>query len=142
MTNRYFTPAEVNQVIPELERIIKHLRATEGEIQEKEWRLKQVKVEARRRGDTITDITFLGEEAEIEFHRMVAQGHFERVRELGGDIKGGYLVDFLSLVDGNEVLICWKPGETSVQWYHGLYEGMLGRKPIPPELLEDSGPVH
>jgi len=142
MANRYFTPAEINQVIPELERIIKHLRETDGEIQEKEWRLKQVKVEARRRGDTLSDTTFLGEEAEIEFLRIVAQSHFERVRELGGEIKGGYLVDFLSQVDGDEVLICWKPGETSVQWYHGIYEGMLGRKPIPPELLEDGKTEH
>ncbi len=135
MAQHYFTPVEVNRFIPELERIIKYLRSLESEIQEKDWRLRQAKVEARRHGGPVDDITFLKEEAEIDFLRIVARSQVERVRELGGEIKGGYLVDFPGLIDGKEVLLCWKPGETEVRWYHGLYEGMMGRKPIPEELL-------
>jgi hypothetical protein len=135
MAERHFTPAEVNQVIPELERIIKYLRSLEGEIQEKEWRLKQSKVEARRQGDAVAEGTFLRDEAEIDFLRILVQGQFERVRELGGEVKGGFLIDFPGQIDGKDVLLCWKPGETEMRWYHGLYEGMMGRKPIPEELL-------
>jgi len=137
MTSRFMTPGEVNRVIPELEQVIRYLRSLEGEIQEKEWRLKQSKVEARRSGEGVED-RFLQEEAEIDFLRILAQGQFERVRQLGGEIKGGYLVDFPGHIGGQEVLICWKPGEESVRWYHGLYEGMMGRKPIPEELLKPS----
>lgn len=137
MADRYYSPADVNRVIPELERVIRHLRSLEGEIQEKEWRLKQSKVEARRRGETIGEATFLGEEAEIDFLRILAQNEFNRVREMGGEIKGGYLVDFPGQISGQEVLLCWKPGESVVRWYHGLYEGMMGRKPIPAEMLQE-----
>lgn len=140
MADRLYTPADVNRVIPELERIIKSLRALEGEIQEKEWRLKQAKVEARRRGDTVNDTTFLRDEAEIDFLRILAQGQFERVREMGGEIKGGYLVDFPGQIDGQDVLLCWKPGESAVRWYHGLYEGMMGRKPIPDDSHVEEEP--
>jgi hypothetical protein len=139
MVERRFTPAEVNRVIPDLERIIKSLRTLEGETQEKEWRLKQAKVEARRAGEPVDD-AFLQPEAEIDFLRILAQGQFERVRELGGEVKGGYLVDFPGVIDGQEVLLCWKPGETSVRWYHGLYEGMMGRKPIPDDLMTPDEP--
>lgn len=139
MAERRFTPAQVDRVIPELEGIIKTLRSLEAEIQEKEWRLKQAKVEARRAGEPADD-AFLQPEAEIDFLRILAQGQFERVRDLGGEVKGGYLVDFPGEIGGQEVLLCWKPGETAVRWYHGLYEGMMGRKPIPEELLGPEAP--
>jgi len=140
MADRLYSPAYVNRVIPQLERIIKHLRAFEGEIQEKEWRLKQAKVDARRRGDTVNDTTFLRDEAEIDFLRILAQGQFDRVREMGGEIKGGYLIDFPGQIHGHEILLCWKPGESAVRWYHGMYEGMMGRKPIPEDVLAEEEP--
>lgn len=140
MAEQRFTPAQVDAFIPELEAIIGALRTLEGEIQEKEWRLKQAKAEARRAGEPIGD-HFLKEEAEIDFLRILAQSHFERIRSLGGEVKGGYLVDFPGRIEGQEILLCWKPGETAVRWYHGLYEGMMGRKPIPEEMLSgEAGP--
>lgn len=138
MAGRDFTPTEVNRLIPELERVIGYLRQLDGEIQEKDWRLKQAKVEAHRRDDKVDANTFLKDEAELDFLRILAQGQFDRVRELGGEVKGGYLVDFPASVDGKEVLLCWKPGEVSVRWYHGLFEGMMGRRPIPEAMLQDS----
>jgi hypothetical protein len=139
MAEHRFTPAEVSKLIPELEAIIRSLRNLEGETQEKEWRLKQAKVEARRAG-AVGEDAFLKEEAEIDFLRILAQGQFDRIRDLGGEVKGGYLVDFPGQIDGQDVLLCWKPGETDIRWYHGLYEGMMGRKPIPEELLGQGNP--
>lgn len=136
MTDRRFTPRQVNRLIPELEQIIRQLRNIESELQEKEWDLKRAKVEARRRGDLVNDTTFLREEAEVDFLRILAQGKFDQVKQMGGEVKGGYLVDFIGTIDGEDVLLCWKPGEIAVRWYHGLYEGMMGRKPIPEELLD------
>ncbi len=131
MATRYFTPAEVNRLIPELERIIAYLRRLDAEIQEKDWRLRQRKVEARRRDDPVDTYTFLKEEAELDFLRILSRGQCDRIRELGGELKGGYLVDFPAIVDGQEVLLGWRPGEPEVRWYHGLHEGMMGRKPLP-----------
>jgi len=131
MGNRYYTPDEVNRLIPELERIIAYLRRLDAEIQEKDWRLRQRKVEARRRDDKVDTYTFLQEEAELDFLRILSQVQCDRIRELGGELKGGYLVDFPALIDGQEVLLCWRPGEPVVGWYHGMREGMMNRKPLP-----------
>lgn len=132
MTKRYFTPQEVNDRIPELSRIIAYVRRLDGEFQEKLSQLKQAKVEAHRGGQSDGD-RFMGAEAELEFLRLLLQAQFTRVKELGGDVKQGFLVDFLGQIDGQEVLLCWQPGETEVHWYHGLSEGFMGRKAIPPE---------
>lgn len=140
MATRYFTPAEVNRLIPELERIIAYLRRLDAEIQEKDWRLRQRKVEARRRDDPVDTYTFLKEEAELDFLRILSRGQCDRIRELGGELKGGYLVDFPAIVDGQEVLLCWRPGEPEVRWYHGLHEGMMGRRPLPGPEAGGEGP--
>ena len=40
------------------------------------------------------------------------------------------LVDFPSLVDGEEIYLCWKLGEDHITFWHGIDEGFAGRKPI------------
>jgi len=40
------------------------------------------------------------------------------------------LVDFPALMNGEEVLLCWKLDEESVSHWHGLNDGFYGRKPI------------
>jgi hypothetical protein len=41
------------------------------------------------------------------------------------------IVDFPSIIDGEEVLLCWRTDEDDILFYHGLDEGFIGRKPIP-----------
>ncbi|HET6266223.1 MAG TPA: DUF2203 family protein [Acidobacteriota bacterium] len=40
------------------------------------------------------------------------------------------LVDFPAMLDGEEILLCWKYGEKTIRYYHGLTEGFAGRKPL------------
>jgi hypothetical protein len=56
----------------------------------------------------------------------------ERLEELGVVIKDldAGLVDFPALRDGDDVLLCWRVGEPSVEFWHDLEEGFAGRKPI------------
>ncbi|MHC5019443.1 MAG: DUF2203 family protein [Planctomycetota bacterium] len=46
------------------------------------------------------------------------------------DAAGG-LVDFPGEIDGDEVWLCWQPGETEVAYWHPLDTGFSGRRPIP-----------
>ena len=46
------------------------------------------------------------------------------------------LVDFPSIIDGQNVYLCWKSDEPSLLYYHGIYDGFAGRKLIPENLLE------
>jgi len=42
------------------------------------------------------------------------------------------LVDFPSLIEGEEVYLCWKLGEEHIAFWHGMDEGFAGRKPLDP----------
>jgi hypothetical protein len=47
------------------------------------------------------------------------------------------LLDFPSIIDNEEVYLCWKLGEDRIRFYHRQDEGFAGRKPIDPR---DIGP--
>jgi len=45
------------------------------------------------------------------------------------DINTG-LVDFPSVVDGDEAYLCWRLGEPEVSYWHKRDEGFPGRRPL------------
>ena len=56
----------------------------------------------------------------------------EKVQEFGclvKDLDIG-LIDFPTLLKGEEVYLCWKLGEAGIRFWHGVQEGFRGRKPI------------
>jgi len=52
------------------------------------------------------------------------------------DLEKG-LVDFPTLFRGEEVYLCWKLDEPSIQFWHGVDEGFAGRKPIDQHFLDN-----
>lgn len=69
-----------------------------------------------------------GLERELDEHRRELEelGCYLRDAEKG-------LVDFPAFVAGELAYLCWFPGEATVSHYHGMREGYVARKPIPPE---------
>ena len=45
------------------------------------------------------------------------------------------LIDFPTLLDGTEVYLCWKLGETEIGFWHGTDEGFAGRKSIDSDFI-------
>ena len=45
------------------------------------------------------------------------------------------LVDFPAVINGKEVMLCWRSDEPNLRWYHSYDEGYPGRKLIPENLL-------
>ena len=61
----------------------------------------------------------------------------ERIHEHGclvKDLDTG-LLDFPTLYAGREVYLCWKFGESRIEFWHGVDEGFRGRKVIDDEFL-------
>ena len=58
--------------------------------------------------------------------KMVVEGWTLRIREMGLEAKGLWLVDF----DNGEGYYCWQHPESSVSHYHGYEEGFSGRMKI------------
>ncbi len=45
------------------------------------------------------------------------------------------LIDFPSELDGRPVLLCWRLGEPTVQFWHDANSGFAGRQPLSPTLV-------
>jgi hypothetical protein len=45
------------------------------------------------------------------------------------------LVDFVSELDGEPVLLCWLEGETELAWYHRPEHGFAGRRRLPHDAM-------
>jgi hypothetical protein len=49
------------------------------------------------------------------------------------------LVDFPTIINDEEVFLCWRLGEDRIRFWHRMDEGFSSRKPISPR---DTGPQH
>jgi hypothetical protein len=67
------------------------------------------------------------ETAEAALARVV-----RRIQALGVQVKDleTGLLDFPSLRDGEEVLLCWQLGEDEIRYWHTLEGGFAGRQPL------------
>jgi hypothetical protein len=63
----------------------------------------------------------------------------DRLDELGIQVKDldVGLIDFPTLYRGQEVLLCYRMGESTIEYWHGLEEGFRGRKRIDQDFLSN-----
>jgi len=56
----------------------------------------------------------------------------EQLTDLGVQVKDldTGLIDFPSVRDGEEILLCWQLGEDEIAWWHTLGGGFAGRRPL------------
>jgi hypothetical protein len=132
MAERSFTPGEANNALSEVRPVAERLVAVRTRMRELE----------RAQGTLVTAIGGNGggyaasdlnaAQSELGGLADAALACVERLEELGvvlKDLDLG-LLDFPSERDGEEVLLCWRVGEDSVVFWHGLADGFAGRKPI------------
>ena len=133
MAERYFSPAEVEALIPRLTRIMERVMAAYTEAGTVRDRLQAEQQRITASGGGVLDrrawqtAKARGEQLTGELQRGL-----DEIVKLGGAPKdlGLGLVDFLHLRDGEEVNLCWKYGERAITHWHGLDEGYAGRKPL------------
>ncbi|WP_209124544.1 DUF2203 domain-containing protein [Alkalihalobacillus sp. BA299] len=128
MTKKYFTLKEANELLPLLEQELVTLQQLQKNFQTKLKQLNELNAN-KKRSDEVRIFTL---ESELEFLEMEAQLHLRNIQSRGVQLKGVDLglLDFPALLNGEEVLLCWKQGEPEISHYHGEYEGFAGRKPL------------
>ena len=133
MTRRYFTPGEVDALIPELARIMgKVMKAHEavaaltGEREAERTRIVMVG------GGLIDRHAWRRATARLARRTQEIEGGVRTIEDLGGTPKdlGLGLVDFPHWLNDREVNLCWRHGESEVRFWHGLDEGYGGRRPL------------
>jgi hypothetical protein len=131
MADRLFTAEEAENLIPDLEQIVSNMlehRKT-ALMLGKELEAMQERIQS---GENVVASELMNKRTELEFIIEIIQEGMNQIDELGGQLKDldTGLVDFPTIIDGEEVLLCWKYGEKSIRFYHGLSDGFAGRKPL------------
>jgi len=134
MSDRLFTPDEVDELIPRLADIVgramdHHLQATalQQHLHEEQERIRA------SGGGRIDQRDWKAKAERLDGLSIEVRAALEEIASLGGttkDIVTG-LVDFPGRVGDETVNLCWKHGETAVRFWHRFDEGFAQRKPLP-----------
>jgi len=133
MAERYFTPSEANDLLPEVrplaQSLVEHRR---GMRLAAERRARLTARIAGNGGDLDPqEPSELDEEFERESQAVArAAAGLQRLGVLVKDLDSG-LVDFPALHEGEEVLLCGQLAEDEVAHWHRVDAGFAGRKPLP-----------
>jgi hypothetical protein len=137
MNDKYFTLAEANKMLPALDAQLKTLQGVKTELEEKYRMYAVYKDKIVRRANEQSEGSdkdpLFGLELDMEFLQIQARSMLSQFEQLGVQLKSIELglLDFPSQLDGQEILLCWRQGETEITHYHGNHEGFAGRKPLP-----------
>lgn len=133
MAERYFTPEEVERLIPRLTDSMERLRAAQEAGRESQTWLDAEQQRITVSGGGVVDQgAWRARRDRVEESTRVMRQAIEEIQGVGGVIKdlGMGLVDFIHLRDGREVNLCWRYGEQRITHWHGMDEGFAARKPL------------
>ena len=128
-----FTLDEAQALLPVLETLLK--RAIEGKkaAESIEGRMQDLARKIFLSGGLLVDITRVRRQrATLESHLQAAKDSVAEIDAIGVQVKDldTGLLDFPCEIDGDIVLLCWKLGENSIDFWHTVEDGFRGRQPI------------
>ena len=127
---RTFTPAEANSALSEVRPLAERMVAVRARLQELQGEQREVVQIIAGNGSGYA----VSEARSDEFAAAAAEleSCLEALTTLGVQVKDldTGLLDFPAVREGEDVLLCWRVGEDSVEWWHDLEEGYAGRRPI------------
>lgn len=130
---RYFTLAESERLLPDVERSLREALFHRSEYKKADEELDGSAQHIRMSGGARVDRgAYLATRARRDTSAAAlkdALDHIEQVGAVVKDLEIG-LIDFLSMYRGREVCLCWKLGEDRIRFWHGTEEGFGGRKEI------------
>ena len=135
MPAKLFTLEEANRLVPELEPLLRRLVARRQALREHAQVIEEFRAAAGKSGGGMPGGRFGKARAAAEtLGTEIAEG-IRRIEAWGcvvKDIDQG-LVDFPTRRGDETVLLCWRLGEVSIRYWHGLKEGFAGRKLLEPD---------
>jgi hypothetical protein len=138
-----FTLDEAHSLLPVLEALLN--RALEGKrsAEEIDTQLSELSRRIYLSGGMRVDVT------KVARQRAEMEGHLQRVKEsiaeidsIGVQVKDldAGLLDFPFRLDDEVVLLCWRIGETTIDYWHTVESGFQGRQPVDDRFRRRSAP--
>lgn len=120
---KYFTPKEAQKTLPLVRQIVNDILDAGEE-------MRQLILEFGDESD---------ENPRVKKQLDKINKYIDELEEIGCYYKDWNfsigLVDFPSVINDEEVMLCWRSDEPYILFYHGINEGFRGRKRIPDLLL-------
>jgi hypothetical protein len=128
MSERLFTLQEALATLPAAAHLLLEIQEWKQELEDRSAELEQIvnSTDANgHRSDDIAEGRAAVQSAAIELDRA-----FRQMDALGVELKGieNGLLDFPSLRGGRIVYLCWRQGEETIAWWHGVEAGFAGRQ--------------
>lgn len=140
MARRYFTVGEVDRLVPKLERVFVQVLQLRAAMRGEETKLEKAGV---RLSPEVLEKESVRDPSNVRQAKMMFRAYYESLTEqlaeievLGGEVKDLELglVDFLARRGDEDILLCWKLGERSIEYYHAVDSGFRGRRLIDDEV--------
>jgi hypothetical protein len=129
---REFTLEEANATVAELRPVVERMVEHNRRLVDAQRRQRDLVTRIAGNGGDMqpSDLRDLAETIQTEADAIAACA--EEIDAAGAQIKSleEGLLDFPSLRDDEEVLLCWQLGEDEIRYWHDMDEGFAGRKPL------------
>jgi hypothetical protein len=122
MAETFYSVDEANALIPKLKAVLERIRKTQEELA-KDKTVAAVREKAAQNGGGLParNLSTLTKTLDTDLHQLEEWGIVLRDPSIG-------LIDFLHKREGETVFLCWKLGESHVEWWHPLETGIAGRQ--------------
>jgi hypothetical protein len=137
--SKRFTIREAEQLLPQIRDWMREAVSLKSRYDEAERAVHALAERIMVMGGIIVDSKRAVEDkARRENTGLHLKSVLDSIQESGCLVKdlGKGLVDFPTLLRGQEVYLCWRLGEPSIQFWHGVEEGFGGRKPIDQDFVD------
>jgi hypothetical protein len=132
---RFFTPEEANETLAAVRPLVERLVAENRVLRSREAELRELREKVAGNGGGLDPGGAQRAQEDFEHAAASVSEAVEELTSLGVQVKDLDLglVDFPARrpSDGATVLLCWRLGEETIRFWHGLDEGFAGRKPLP-----------
>ncbi|MGC2164153.1 MAG: DUF2203 domain-containing protein [Silvibacterium sp.] len=139
---KHFTLDEAQSLLPVLETLLKRAIEARRAVEEIEQRMQALNRKIFLVGGMFLDVERVRRRrAAYESHVQTAKDSLAEIDAIGvqvKDIETG-LLDFPCLIDGETVLLCWKMGESRIDFWHTLDAGFRGRQPLDARFTKKAG---
>ncbi|MBC7924926.1 MAG: DUF2203 domain-containing protein [Bryobacteraceae bacterium] len=137
---RYFTLEQAERLLPVVESSILVAIARKSELQQADQSFRDLTRRIMMMGGMAVNVESAARIRQTRDRSAEKlQEVMAEIESLGCQVKDldiG-LLDFLTLYKGREVCLCWRLGETRIEFWHGLDEGFRGRKAIDEDFLSN-----
>src|SRR5260370_15558577 len=130
---RFFTIQQAERLLPEVESTIRDAISAKSGYEQAEEEMQNFSRRIMMLGGVVVDHTRVLEHRDRrESSALLLKAAMEKIEEIGclvKDLDIG-LIDFPTLLRGEEVYLCWKMGESGIDYWHGVPAGSHTRKAI------------